>query len=257
MPVGRITRGLLDLLLPQRCLICNTIVDSHERPVPLCYRHFQDIETLKTPNCHFCAKPLEDSAPSKPDGNYPEEPVCGDCRKKELLLDRTEAGYKFVDPLRDIVADWKYNGRKIWGEWLGTKLWKQVQERVNPEGWDILVPIPLHRKRRKDRGFNQAHQLAQGIASRSGLEVRPVLRKHRRTDRQSNLGRDERLDNLDGALSLDSGESNESVSGKNILLVDDIFTTGSTLRTAADVLSETNCNNLGALVLARAIPQRN
>jgi len=103
-------------------------------------------------------------------------------------------------------------------------------------------------------GFNQAAQLAEALGDRTGLEVLNVLSKVRRTQRQSELRRDERLSNLQGAFALNKDGLPSSVS--SVLVVDDVYTTGSTLRTAAEVLQNYGITKTGGLVLARTLPKK-
>lgn len=220
----------------------------------LCSRHSSELEPLGEPLCYFCSRPLGGSVHEHYHYEIASEPICGSCRKRTLVLDRVVAGFPFRDRLRTVVSDWKFEGHEEWGEWLGRRLAETVEDRLDWEEWDGLTPVPMHRRRRESRGFNQALQLARGLSEATGLPVLDCLRKHRRTDPQSNLDRDERHRNLHGAFSPDPEETVPS-GGKSVLLVDDIYTTGSTLRTAAGVLLDEEIEEVGGLVLARTLPR--
>lgn len=245
-------KGFLDLFLPNRCINCGSIVDSSRCPVPLCANHRSELTVLTEPLCHFCSRPLDGSVHEHYHYEIAAEPVCGSCRKRKLILDRVVAGYPFGGLLRNVVSDWKFAGRPEWGHWLGRRLAESLEDRVNWEEWEGLTPVPMHRRRREERGFNQALQLARGVSETTGLPVLRLLRKHRRTDPQSNLDRDERHRNLRGAFSMNP-EQPVPAGADSILIVDDIYTTGSTLRTAAGVLQDEGVQKVGGLVLARTL----
>lgn len=253
--MNRLWYGLLDLLLPRRCLECNAVVPSRQRPVPLCERDWQSVEPVGSTVCRYCARPVG----SRPEGDspdtvtYPRRPICGHCRNDTLVLECLLAGYRFVSPLRAVVSDWKFDGNPEWGRWLAARLADRVQSAFTPTGWDLLVPVPMYYRRREERGFNQALQLADGLSEAWGIPCRRVLEKHRRTDPQSSLGRDERLKNLEDAFSVRSDVTPPT--GKRVLLVDDIYTTGSTLRTATAVLETAGAEAVAGVVLARTPPE--
>ncbi|MFB6347497.1 MAG: double zinc ribbon domain-containing protein [bacterium] len=245
--------GLLDLLLPRRCILCHTIVPSRPRPVPICEEDWSMVERVSAPVCRFCARPVG-SDPKINDGGpikYPSKSVCGSCRKRELTLEFLLAGFQFDSTLRTIVSDWKYDSNPEWGSWLAKRMKVAVSDQFNQGRWDGLVPLPMYPNRRRDRGFNQAEQLAGGLAQAWDLPMKPVLRKHRRTAPQSSLGRQERLENLQNAFSLKPGVEDLP---DRLLLVDDVYTTGATIRTAASVLKDHANTVVGGLVLARTPP---
>lgn len=216
------------------------------------------MEPLSDPYCHYCARPLSDNLRVFQGSlNYPEDPICGSCRKRPIVLDRVYPGYRLTDVLDTIIDDWKFSNRSRWGNWLGRKLWHQVGGEVSTDGWDAVVPVPLHHRRRKNRGFNQAGQLGRGIQKVSDLTFENILRKHRRTEPQSSLGREERTKNLKGAFSIAQDKYKIINKTDNILLIDDIYTTGSTLREAANVLLNEDVRSVGAIVLARTLDQGN
>lgn len=113
---------------------------------------------------------------------------------------------------------------------------------------DMIVAVPLHRRRLAERGYNQSHCLAVAVSQATGVPCMTPLRRHRYTTKQARLGRAGRLDNLVGAFSL---VSPESVVGKDILLVDDVYTTGSTMQTCARLLLQAGARSVSGLVLAR------
>lgn len=253
MSLDNLARGLFDFALPNRCIACSLVTDSERTSVPLCKNHRQSIATFREPVCYFCSRPLSGGLHRHYEYEISDEPICGSCRKRSLVLERMVAGFPFRDILRSVVSDWKYRSNPVWVSWLADRLYDATWDQINETEWDVLVPVPMHRRHRRERGFNQATQLGEALGERTGLKMLNVLSKVRRTRRQSELTRDERLRNLEGAFALDEEELPSSV--RSVLLVDDVYTTGTTLRTAARVLLNKGITTVGGLVLARTLPQ--
>jgi ComF family protein len=254
--LNKIVTGVLDTFLPQRCLVCESLTSTEYLPVPLCNVHTDAFEPLTPPLCHYCARPLGNNLIDHSRFEYASEPICGSCRGNELVLNQLFAGYRFDSLLLDMVADWKYKKHPEWGQWFGRKLWEVVSERLDPSDWHCLIPVPLHERRHKNRGFNQALQLAHGFGKAAGLETNNYLRKKRRTDRQSNLSREDRIENLRGAFDVNPRFAEDVSALESVLLIDDIYTTGSTLRTAGSVLKDAGVNRVAGIVLARTLPDQ-
>jgi len=257
-------RGLLDLILPVKCLFCDKPVSSKNIiPLPICAEHERELPRLNPPLCRLCALPLgarvvrrpnEASSP-EPDIKKipPEVPLCGDCRLSVVKFDFVLASYAYCDELRTIVHDWKFNSFKYWGSWLGRRMAHQLEGEFVPEKWDYLVPLPLYFRKLRQRGFNQAVQLAEQLSYHFELPLLKALRKSHATRAQSELKFSERLANLAGCFCI-LEEQKSKVVDSSILLVDDIYTTGATLKCAADELQKAGANRVAGLVLARSLP---
>lgn len=122
---------------------------------------------------------------------------------------------------------------------------------IQPSEWDALVPLPLHKRREQERGFNQARLLAEGIAEETSLPVMTPLIRIRPTDRQVGLSRDARFQNVAGAFACTS-----PVSGLRLLMVDDVFTTGATAKSAGQALREAGAKRVGVLTATHASDDR-
>lgn len=245
----RFGQGLLDLFLPEFCLYCERRVQS-ARPVPLCSNHDRPLRRIPEPRCHQCQRPLNPQPGSRRLASAAL--MCGDCRQRRLVLDRVRCGFLYDDVARDLIVDWKYHGRVRWGTWLGDKLKRVVQATLERFDLSAIVPVPLHPSRRRDRGFNQARQLATGLADDS-LPLRNWLEKVHRTRPQSELSRTEREKNLKNSFETTSqcppGENADTV-----VIVDDVFTTGSTLRECARTLRAEGFQSILGVTLMRAVP---
>jgi ComF family protein len=121
---------------------------------------------------------------------------------------------------------------------------------------DVLIPVPLHRRRQRERGYNQSALLAARFGASTQIPVRrDVLRRHRYTRSQTRLNAQERNQNVHGAFScIDQHDVEQSIVGKRVLLIDDVATTGATLRACAQVLRDQGARSVWALTVARAAP---
>jgi ComF family protein len=243
--------GILDLFLPVRCIICGDLVETEKFSLPLCGQHRAGLPRLHSPQCDLCGRPLYTGELAPPETEDPS-PACGSCRSKKLYQQFTLAPFAYHGSLKKIIVDWKFSGREEWGKFLGSLLAAEVSRRLAVENWDAVTPVPLHQDKLKERGFNQAAQLAESIAKEIDVNYEELLCKHRKTGAQSELKREERLANLNDAFE----PATEKIGQKSILLVDDIYTTGSTLRSASKTLLDAGAGRIGAIVLARSLPER-
>ena len=151
--------------------------------------------------------------------------------------------------MREVMHGFKYSKhlylRYPLAAWLGEAL---EDPRLREARLDCIVPVPLHPARERERGFNQAEILAQLLARRAGLPVRPLLQRIRYTTTQTQFDRAQRIENLAGAFRLRRGVD---VQGCRVLLVDDVLTTGSTLSECADVLKRAGALTVHAATAAR------
>jgi ComF family protein len=152
--------------------------------------------------------------------------------------------------VRQIIHEFKYNRqihlRHLVARWLGAAL---DDERLCGRRFDLIVPVPLHPARQRERGFNQAGLLAKLLARQSSIPVKPLLERIRYTNTQTALDRSERMENLHNAFRL---RKNADVRGLRMLLVDDVLTTGATLNECARVLKRAGALSVHAATAARA-----
>lgn len=209
------------------------------------------LDLLFPPKCPFCERVLEE----------PRAPLCADCQPKLPWLDEKDAFRKveftagcwsvleYRDTVREAVHRYKFTPVRARGEALGKLMAQCVQDHpeVQPE---IITWVPLSRKRRRKRGFDQAEELARTMGRELGLPVEGVLKKDADTRQQSSIrDKEVRRANVLGVYSLQSGAE---VRGKCLLLVDDVVTSGSTLSACAKVLAEAGAEKVWCVTLAQA-----
>ncbi|MGM0381436.1 MAG: phosphoribosyltransferase family protein [bacterium] len=249
---GRLWSGILDLFLPVRCLFCNSVVETYRWNLPLCQEDYQQLPRLTGPVCRICGLPLGNEVFELGCDLYDDPaPACGDCRRRTNRLEFTLAPYAYNGKMRRLIHRWKFGREEKWGKIFGHLLAESLPVVLPGGNWDSFVPIPLTEIRREERGFNQSRQLAEALENKYELPVELLLDKNLQTPAQSLLDREERLNNLEDSF-ICSPE--KKIANKNLIIVDDIYTTGTTLREAAQTLKEAGAQNTGAIVLARSLP---
>lgn len=233
----RMWRSMLDLVLPPLCLACDAPLCDHDALCPKCWR---DINFIRPPLCDHLGLPLpfDTGAPMLSAAAVADPPD----------YDHARAVARFEGPIRHLIHDMKYqdshNARRLFGRWLteaGRDLIAEAQ---------ILVPIPLSRRRLLFRRFNQAQILAGEVSRLSGIAVAPfALERARNTRSQVGLTRLERKANVAGAFRV-SPHGEAIIAGKRVLLIDDVITTGATLSAAAKTLKSRGAARVDALALA-------
>ena len=206
----------------------------------LCDACWEQIELLKPPWCQICGLPCWSA-------------VCADCREQPPLFRRLRAIAFYEPTLREAVHLMKYEKKQVISKHLIQLLQAHLPEDFSSTGYDFLLPIPLHTNRLRQRGFNQAEQIAQGVAQGWGVPVRTdILLRIRDTAPLSSLeSHEERKKNIAGAFEV---RSPDSIQGRKILLIDDIFTTGTTINEALKALQVANPDCVDVLTLTRTRP---
>ena len=197
---------------------------------------------IVAPFCERCSEPFE--------GSITSVFSCANCAHRTIYFDAAVAAYRGRGIVREIIHEFKYarqmHLRHLIGHWLRAAL---DDERLRDVSFDVIVPVPLHPARQRERGFNQASLLAESLSAEISLPSRPVLERVRYTTTQTALDRSERMENLRNAFRL---RKNANVRGLRVLLIDDVLTTGSTLSECARVLKRAGAISVHAATAARA-----
>jgi len=175
--------------------------------------------------------------------------LCGYCRRGVFRFERARSFGYYEGALREILQHYKYRGLRPLARPLGQRL-AQTLERLQGGTWDLVLPVPLHRNRERQRGFNQAGLLAEQVGKLSGIRMggKDCVRV-RDTPPQAGLRAAERRKNVKGAFAVPQPER---VRGLRVLLVDDVLTTGATADACARALLEAGARGVAVLTLARA-----
>jgi len=230
--------GLLAVVLAARCAACSSLL---ERPTagPVCASCWASLPLLPLPQCVVCGDTLTSWRLASVAVSY-----CPRCRRSRRALDRAGAMGAYEGPLKAIIHALKYEGLRS----LASPLARIMRERGADilAGADAVVPVPLHLSRRRERGFNQAADLA----ARLGPPVVTALRRRTATAPQSGLPASQRHRNVRNAFAL--ARPARRLAGQTVVVVDDVCTTGATLEACARVLKEGGCREVRALTAARA-----
>lgn len=231
-------RRAVDIVLPPRCLGCGVLVGEPGAVCPACWG---GIDFIAPPMCRCCGLPFD----------YDEgaDAVCGDCARHQPLYGRARSAMVYNDASRRLVLAFKHADRidaaPAWGDWLARAGADLLADA------DLLVPVPLHRRRLIARRYNQAALMAQALGRISGLPVSiDALRRVRATPSQGRLNRSQRARNVAGAFAARDSRRN-ALRGAHVLLVDDVLTTGATLTACIRPLLHAGAANVDVLTLAR------
>lgn len=237
-----VTRAAEGLVFPPVCVVCSApltaMVERHEEPNWFCKPCLETIEPQVPPYCSKCGEMY--------DGAFTNAFRCSNCEGLKLEFDFAVAACTARGPVRELIHRFKY-GRRLHLRAALAVLLRRVldEERLKDEDlsqW-LLVPVPLHAGRESDREFNQSWELCLRLARITGIPASALLERIRPTEKQANLNRRQRQENLRGAFRLRTArrwpwpsEPPRSLKGRKILLVDDVLTTGSTTSECARVL---------------------
>ena len=206
---------LKDILFPPRCAVCDDVIPADGRRV--CGECARRLSYVESPRCYKCGKEIES----------PEEELCEDCAGSRRSYVKGFPVFNYMPPLSDALMALKYGGRQEYALFYGEEIYRAYGSEMKACGIDALVPVPLHPKKLLSRGYNQAELIAASLGKCLGVEVRnDILKRVSFTTPQKQLGNTEREKNLRKAFKAydDIKDLPETV-----LLVDDIYTTGSTI----------------------------
>ena len=225
--LGQVVSRGLGLLFPLSCLVCG----REGRFV--CEGCVDDLPVLEKPYCPICARPGAKS-------------TCHSCHASPPRYDAIRAGYLSEGAARDAVHGLKYRGVRAYAPHMAELL--AARAGAYALSADVSVPVPLHKRRERSRGYNQSALLAGELSKHTGMPVEPgLLTRNRDTRPQVDLTSEgERRDNVEGAFT-----STPAVDGRRVLLMDDVVTTGATMSVCAAALKAMGAQAVWGLAFAR------
>lgn len=215
-------RSLIDFVYPPFCLLCDRHLEAAERLV--CNACWSGLPALQ--------KPLKEFSESR-----------------GFLFTRALSIWEYSDRVQDLIHHLKYFRRPVLGMKMGEALAQLLADYEEFAGADFLIPVPLHARKLRERGYNQSLVLAQTVAQKSGIVLfNQALKRIRYTRPQAQLNADDRAKNVLNAFCL---QKNSSLADKTVILVDDVLTTGNTLNECARVCKSSGARQVYALTVAR------
>lgn len=225
---------LLDVVYPRRCPICHDIVQPKGELV--CCSCAGKIQPIQEPYCKKCGKPIEKE----------EREYCADCARREHIFEEAAGIFIYDQTMQKSLMKCKYGGRREYLDYYGQMMARHGAKFLKRWQPQAIVPIPLHKTRMCLRGFNQSAELAHALGRELGIPVQEhMLEKNRKTRPQKELEENQRRRNLLGAFSL--GKDFHPL--RRIVLVDDVYTTGSTVDEAAKCLKKAGAGKIYVLTL--------
>ena len=230
--------GFSSLVFPPHCTLCRT----HTRSIsldPVCPACAQLLLKNAPPLCLKCSRHLR----------RPVHSLCPSCRHSEPAFDFAWSAFIYNEPLKELIHLFKYYQRTSLRRYFGALMAAFVKDlSLDIRQFDMVTAIPLFPSKLRERGFNQSHLLAQEIAGIFSLPYHPrLLIKARSTKNQADLSLKERWTNIEGAFKI---RHPLSLKNKNILIIDDLLTTGATAAQAALTLKKGGAATVGVLTLA-------
>jgi len=235
--------ALASVVFPGPCRICGQALVNASR-VPICPGCLAGFARIEEPMCRLCGRPFAfEAAPQTSD------PLCRLCRVKFYAFDRARSFAVYNDALIEAVLLLKYDEVTRLGDWFAARLAGLIESERDQWRADVVVPVPLHRDRQRERGYNQAELIARPLARRLGLKLeRYLLARTRPRPPQLVLSRTEHWKSVRGAYATREGLQ---VDNLRVLLVDDVLTTGATLDACARALKKAGAAAVLGLTVAR------
>lgn len=225
----------------RRCLACGQSLQPEERGRECCAGCSAALQPRTGGYCPLCGSIYGDAG--EPPG------LCINC----ITAGRPWDGFGFHNSyqglLRELLIALKFHGELGYGRVLSGLLVSTFERHLGKSRFDLIVPVPMHEARLRQRGFNQSVELARGLAKRHRTAlVCSALSRSKNTPPQAGLSRKDRQSNLQGAFRA----SGRRMAGKNVLLVDDVYTTGATVKACVSAIRKAGADGVSVLVLARA-----
>lgn len=275
----KILSNLLNTIYPTTCKSCNTIVSADAATAYFCNSCWHGIDWFNGPGCTRCGLPYTSPCPDTDNKSYSRQSaaghLCGDCRQKPPPFELAVSAGRYSGALAEAVKLFKYKkkirlGKRLTEEALKSSLLERaLQDFYNPDTpctvWGcpacradtamsaqtVIVPVPLHVMRLREREFNQSAIIGSVIGKRYGIPVAPTaLVRHRNTRPQVELDAQERRENVTGAFCV---EDRTMIEDRKIILVDDVYTSGSTLNECTRVLKKNGAGKVYVVTIARMV----
>ena len=234
--ISRLFLELFNLFYPEfpKCSVCSKEFEADK--VDLCSNCIAKINFVYENYCIKCGKVVAEN-----------EEFCVDCQQYDRFFDQARAVGIYDEGLKEYIKLFKYQNQRHLAESLAQLMVIYINRFYQVKEFDLITYIPVHSNRLEERGFNQAYLLAKEISLYFKIELKTLLSRLESTIKQSKLSKRDRINNLKDKFKV---VSPKEVSNKNILIVDDIYTTGATVNQASKILLNNEANNIKIITIA-------
>ncbi len=237
----------LGFFFPPRCAVCEERLKDDAEII--CDGCRQEIKAIDLPDCPVCGAGAHKIPRRRGKPDFYQCPTCPS-RKRPVYFDRCFSAVYYTDAAAAIVKQLKFKRHIKAATFMARLMYIRMQENFSETKFDFIIPVPLHRRRLRLRGYNQAELIAQELSKLTQLPVATeILFRTRFTRKQTDISPEDRYFNVKDAFEV---REPEVISGRKILLVDDVYTTGSTLLAAAKPLKLAGAEQVIAFTFAHA-----
>ncbi len=242
MILSEALKDIGEIIFPPQCLGCSEILHPFTGQI-FCQVCSDNIKLINGSICPVCGTTFSDSpAPSH---------LCGDCLGNKTYFSHARAVFSYDEFILKAIHQFKYGRNISIGETLASFMADFSFPDIDFTDYSLIVPVPLHIKRLRERGFNQSLILARALEKKRQIPVNfSLLKRHKYTLTQTGSNRNERKQNIKGAFEV---TDKKKVAGKNIILIDDVYTTGATINECAKTLIRSGAQKVAVLTLARVL----
>jgi len=222
----------IEIIYPSTCPICTQILDKKmDEKVYICEKCRKKLFYIESPRCLKCGKPVDNA----------ETEFCYDCSRVKHLYTQGVGVWAYTDEIKNSIYQFKYHNKREYGEFYGLELRNQYESIIRNWDADVLIPVPLHKSKLRKRGYNQAEIIAKSIGKLMDIPVdSQLVIREKKTLAQKELNDKERLKNLENAFNI----VEKVVKYKNVIIVDDIYTTGTTIDACAQILMKSGVSKV-------------
>ena len=233
-------RSCLNLVYPLKCFVCNSPISTEESQSEfLCPQCSLKIKFITSPICEKCGRPIAQSSNFK---------ICSECNKKQkIFFDRAFSVAIYEGVWKELIHLFKYSKNDYLDKFLSGFLVELIHKNPFLKETDVIIPVPLYWQDKWRRGYNQTHLLACEVSKTTNISLGINLIKHKKIPSQTTLSGKERLKNVKKAFKL---KNYKILENKKILLIDDVFTTGSTVNECSKVLRGAKVKSINVITLA-------
>lgn len=215
---------VLDTVYPRVCPVCRDVVTP--KGALICPECRSRLPYVAEPTCMDCGKPIASE----------QNEFCRDCEQKKHSFEKGFAVFVYDDVMQQAVGDYKYRNQKELAEFFAAEMAVYFQKRMTALNVEALIPVPIHATRKRYRGYNQTEILCRMLSEQLGIPVLDCMERNKKTAPQKTLDAADRLQNLESAIRLKKEVVQKQKVPHTVVLVDDIYTTGSTAEACARVL---------------------